>query len=234
MRHRQHAVTQTVPFGLLLTLNNGMLTTFTYLYGDGAFAGFQTGNSIRMAVDLGKGDFQAIWPLLFSMICFILGIVVSRALKYVRFHHLTMLWRHRLNVIIMLLGITLAWLFYNQLPIALMNGMLSFGAAIQFEEFQILKGRAATFLMMTGNLRKMTRAVVDMVLAPSPHAKNKVKDSAKLLAIIMFGYIFGALVISFLSQLIAHHVIILPLFTTLALLGMLFLPLDQGRSAIVS
>ncbi|MCI5775894.1 MAG: DUF1275 domain-containing protein [Aerococcus sp.] len=234
MRHRQHTITQTMPFGVLLTLNNGMLTTFTYLYGDGAFAGFQTGNSIRMAVGLGQGKFQDMWPLLLSFICFVLGIVISRMLKYVRFHHLTMLWRHRINVMIMLAGIGLTWVFYDQLPIAVMNGILSLGAAIQFEEFQILEGRSATFLMMTGNLRTMTRTVVDMAMAPSPRTKQRVKDAAKPLALIIFGYFFGALAITVLSNSLGYHVILFPFLITLILLILLCLPLEQGRSAVVS
>ncbi|MDO4680939.1 MAG: YoaK family protein [Aerococcus sp.] len=222
MKHTQHQSTQQLPYGLLLTANSGTLTSFTYLYCDGTFAGFQSGNMVKLAVNIGAGHWSKLIPLLVSVFSFMLGVFVVRYLQYRGIRHYNLLRRHRYVLCLMLLILLIVRFGYDLLPTIVVNGLLSMCAASEFEEFRLLQGGGFSHLMMTGNLRTLSESIFDYYKNPVSNEHNGAVRTMKRMGALIGGYLIGAMAVSVGSHWFHSHVIGLSFFMTLTLLLLTF------------
>ncbi|MDO4670210.1 MAG: YoaK family protein [Aerococcus sp.] len=222
MKHNQHQSTQQLPYGLLLTANSGTLTAFTYLYCDGTFAGFQSGNMVKLAVNIGAGKWANLVPLLVSLLSFMLGVFIVRYLQYRGIRRYNLLRRHRYVLVLMLMILLFVRVTYEWMPTILVNGLLSLCAASEFEEFRLLQGGNFTHLMMTGNLRTLSESIFDYFKNPVSNEHNGAVRTMKRMGALIGGYLMGALFVSIFSHWLTYRVIGFSFLVTLALLLLTF------------
>lgn len=222
MKHNQHQSTQQLPYGILLTANSGTLTAFTYLYCEGTFAGFQSGNMVKLAVNIGTAQWHNLIPLLVSLFSFMVGVFIVRYLQYRGIRRYNLLHRHRYVLLLMLLILMIVRFGYDLLPTILVNGLLSLCAASEFEEFRLLQGGNFTHLMMTGNLRTLSESIFDYFKNPISNEHKGAVRTMKRMGTLIASYLLGALFVSLGSHWLGQHVIGFSCFVTAALLLLTF------------
>lgn len=183
-------VHERLEFGMALAATAGGLDAYTYLVHGEVFAGLQTGNFILLGVHLGQGHWSALIHYLIPIIAFALGALLTRYLQTTISQNQP-LWFLAFEIILLLsVGI-----FSPYLPNLLTNALLSIAAATQLQEFQKLKGKPFTSLMMTGNLRNLSTYFFEGYIKHDASKQSAFKDTL----IILSSFVLGALLNGFLA-----------------------------------
>ncbi|WP_198433919.1 YoaK family protein [Aerococcus urinae] len=164
-------------FSCLLTMSSGGQTAYSYLNHKGVFAGFQSGNLIRMAVNLGQGHFADLPPYFVSIIFFMIGTVLTRILH---FHYDDPSHEIRRNALVLIISFlamaVVAWISQTGHHL-LATAFLTISTAAQFEEFRSLEGTNYTPTMMSGNFKRLTENLFDYFLYPNATVKASAKSN---------------------------------------------------------
>lgn len=139
----------------LLGMAAGFLEAYTYLERGGVFANAQTGNMALLGVYLIQGHWREVINYLVPLLAFVLGIFLTRLLRYISEHRAANLLHWRQWV----LGLELVFLWsVGFIPVGegwnrLATLWVSFVCALQLEAFRKVHGQTFATTMCTGNLR---------------------------------------------------------------------------------
>lgn len=153
MGKRDVDITQTLGFGMLITMVGGFMDTYSYTVRGEVFATGQTGNLVLVAVRLMRGEFLPMLQALTPILSFWLGVFAAQHLLH-RVHKGNDL-RWRRNVLwVELLLLLIVGLIPAEVPHILANTLISLTAAMQFCCFRNLgEGAAYATVFCTGNMR---------------------------------------------------------------------------------
>ena len=177
-------------FGMVLAATAGGLDAYTYLVHGEVFAGLQTGNFILLGVNLGQGQCSALIHYLIPIFAFAFGALLARFLQ-TKISKKQQLWFLSFEFLLLLF----VGFFSPTMPNLLANALLSIAAATQLQEFQKLKGRPFTSLMMTGNLKNLATNFFEGYLNHQSEKRVAFKDTL----IILGSFLSGALLNGFLA-----------------------------------
>ncbi|MGM0337349.1 YoaK family protein [Enterococcus sp. AZ007] len=195
-------------FGMALAATAGGLDAYTYLVHGEVFAGLQTGNFILLGVHLGQGHWRALTHYLIPILAFAFSALLARYLQ-TKLRKNQQLWFLIFESTLLLL----VGLFSSHLPNLLANALLSAAAATQLQEFQKLKGKPFTSLMMTGNLRNLSTNFFEGYIKHDAAKQTAFRDTL----IILGSFVLGALLNGFLVSYFAQRTILFSLvFLTIA------------------
>lgn len=217
-------------FSCLLTMSSGGQTAYSYLNHKGVFAGFQSGNLIRMAVNLGQGHFADLPPYFVSIIFFMIGTVLTRILH---FHYDDPSHEIRLNALVLIISFlamaVVAWISQTGHHL-LATAFLTISTAAQFEEFRSLEGTNYTPTMMSGNFKRLTENLFDYFLYPNATVKASAKSNIFYFIAIILSYFTGVLAISLGQNWLGIWTIFIPMTLTALGIGILFLQAYTNHS----
>lgn len=184
-RHEDFERTKTLWFALSLTLTNGFIDAYTYFTRGGVFANVQTGNIILFAVDISEAKLAAAMAHVWSLLAFIVGIVLASHIKSGRAERVVsrpLLWTMAIQAVAL---VTIGFV-----PLSVPNNLVTipicFLAAVQIGLFRNIGDLAYFPVATTGNLMRFVEAGYDGFVEKSAHSRRAF-------------YIYGAIIVSFAS-----------------------------------
>ncbi|MBQ9513372.1 MAG: DUF1275 domain-containing protein [Clostridia bacterium] len=178
----------------LLTFAGGFCDAYSYVLRDGVFSSMQTGNLVKLVLNLTEGSFGVIYFC--PIIAFVVGIAVANRLNRLKHNALiTYAACFFLSIIVFVLpcGAT-----YNVIA----NCILSIICAIVFEQFRECNGITYTSIMCTNNLRLLTEDLTEKVF-------DKKKGNALFFGAVIISFVVGVVVGSFFSKIIGYYSILI-------------------------
>ena len=138
---------------ILLTFAGGFADAYTFIYREGVFATMQTGNLIKLFVNLTNGVFKLIFLL--PIIVFLIGCIVAVLLEKTKFFSQ-----------ITLIALLVSYVFAGFCPQKeawdiVCVSILSLTGAMQFEAFRRCLGYRYTSTMCTNNIRLLGKSIVN-------------------------------------------------------------------------
>ncbi|MFC4100711.1 YoaK family protein [Paenibacillus xanthanilyticus] len=183
-------------FGVLLTLIGGFLDAYAFVTRGGVFANVQTGNFVLFGVDLieGKGyeAFRHIPPIL----AFVLGVLTAEMLKHQKELRVIGL-SGRIIILAEMLLFTLIGLIpsdVSDVAIAV-TVILSFAASLQYSYFRRISNFVYSNTMITGDLFTATKSIYHSVKKQDKEATAQFKHFMIIIAAFVAGVLIGAYLI---------------------------------------
>ena len=192
-------------FGFFLCFVGGFLDAYTFLTRGGVFANAQTGNLILLVIGLARGDGFSALRYLFPVLVFCLGVFSSQLLLLLGKKRGNDFGGHGVILIAEIALLCAVGFIPASAPDALVNAVISFVAAIQYDNFRRMEGMAIATAFCTGNLRAATE---QLFRATVKKEKSAGGAALKYLAVIfafvggVFGGYFSALTLGTYSALI--------------------------------
>lgn len=151
-----YPVCEWLEIGILLCFAGGFLDAYTYLTRGGVFANAQTGNLILLSIGLARGDGVSALRYLIPILLFMAGVFVSEFfLSLGKKDHSD--FRGHSSVLYTEVAVLLFVSFCDMLPFDMpdmaVNALVSFAAAVQFDNFRKMEGLPFATAFCTGNLR---------------------------------------------------------------------------------
>lgn len=191
----EEKVHERLEFGMALAATAGGLDAYTYLVHGEVFAGLQTGNFILLGVHLGQGHWRALIHYLIPILAFALGALLARYLQ-TKIHKNQQLWFLTFEISLLLI----VGIFSPQLPNLVDNALLSIAAATQLQEFQRLKGKPFTSLMMTGNLRNLSTNFFEGFIQHDAAKRIAFRDTIIILSSFVLGALLNGFLVTYFNQ----------------------------------
>lgn len=139
---------------VLLTLAGGFLDAYTYACRGGVFANAQTGNTVKLAIFLARGDYGDSLRFVISILAFFLGTLIAVHLENVLERKGILFVRRGVLLLEMGLVTVVSFLPQEEHWNMLANTLVSLLCAMQMECFRTFVGQPITTTVATGNLRK--------------------------------------------------------------------------------
>ncbi len=154
-------VSEWLETGLLLCFTGGFLDAYTYLVRGGVFANAQTGNIILLALGLASGAGISALRYLIPVLLFMTGVFLSELLLHraARGKNFSSHACIVLAEMVILTLITATDFLPFAVPDMAVNALVSFAAAIQYDNFRRLEGMPFATAFCTGNLRSATEHI---------------------------------------------------------------------------
>jgi len=191
----EEKIHERLEFGMALAATAGGLDAYTYLVHGEVFAGLQTGNFILLGVHLGQGHWGALIHYLIPILAFALGALLARYLQ-TKIHKNQQLWFLTFEISLLLI----VGIFSPQLPNLVVNALLSIAAATQLQEFQRLKGKPFTSLMMTGNLRNLSTNFFEGFIQHDAAKRIAFRDTLIILNSFVLGALLNGFLVTYFNQ----------------------------------
>lgn len=191
----EEKIHERLEFGMALAATAGGLDAYTYLVHGEVFAGLQTGNFILLGVHLGQGHWRALIHYLIPILAFALGALLARYLQ-TKIHKNQQLWFLTFEISLLLI----VGIFSPQLPNLVVNALLSIAAATQLQEFQRLKGKPFTSLMMTGNLRNLSTNFFEGFIQHEAAKRIAFRDTIIILSSFVLGALLNGFLVTYFNQ----------------------------------
>lgn len=191
----EEKIHERLEFGMALAATAGGLDAYTYLVHGEVFAGLQTGNFILLGVHLGQGHWGALIHYLIPILAFALGALLARYLQ-TKIHKNQQLWFLTFEISLLLI----VGIFSPQLPNLVVNALLSIAAATQLQEFQRLKGKPFTSLMMTGNLRNLSTNFFEGFIQHDAAKRIAFRDTLIILCSFVLGALLNGFLVTYFNQ----------------------------------
>lgn len=178
---------------VLLTLCGGYLDAYTYSVRGGVFANAQTGNIIKLGIQIVNGDLSACIRYLIPIGAFILGVIIAIAIRlYMEKNDLHVIRRGVLLTEMAALAVV------SFIPEAeeynlLANTLVSFACAMQMEAFGSFVNQPIATTVSTGNLRKLVEYLVKGFYEKDKEAFKIAGIYFLIISLFILGVIFGTL-----------------------------------------
>jgi len=186
-------------FGIILTVIGGFLDTYAFITRDGVFANVQTGNFVLFGINLIEGKISQALLHIPPILAFMLGIIVTEILKRQKKLRVTGISG---KTIILLEGLLFA--IIGLLPSTVSNIVvtiiLSFAASLQYSYFRKISKTAYSNTMVTGDLLTATKSLYASI---STGDKQALIQFGKFM-IIIGSFILGVLIGAFLIQIVGN------------------------------
>ena len=177
-----YPVYEWLEIGLLLCLAGGFLDAYTFVTRGGVFANAQTGNMILLVLGLAGGDGVRALRYLVPILLFFAGVFLCEFLLRVG-KKTRSDFRGHAFVLAGEIAVLLAVGFLPaSVPDMLVNALVSFAAAVQFDNFRRMEGNPFATAFCTGNLRSATEHVFHAVVEKK---KGAMKTAGKYFAVIL-------------------------------------------------
>lgn len=143
---------ETFRLAMLLCMVGGFMDAYTFVTRGRVLANAQTGNIVYFALNLGKGNLKKSFYYFMPIFVFALGILFSEYIRARFEKHKILRWQQ-----IVIFCQIIVMFFISFIPSGnwnmLVNIIMSFIAAIQYQGFRRIRGMAGATTMCTGNLR---------------------------------------------------------------------------------
>ncbi|KRM90669.1 YoaK family protein [Liquorilactobacillus cacaonum] len=202
---KNHRIHESIYFAAILTMIAGGIDAYSYIFHGEVFAGLQTGNLTLLGIQLGHLQFKQAIRYISSIIAFSVGTVVVREIQHKYKEEQANLRRYIILFFEFILLVAVS-LISNVVPNYVSSILLSIAAAAELQEFRVLKGKAFTPLMMTGNLRTLMENLYDSLKFRNIENLKKARDTF----IIMVSFAFGAALIGVFSIFLGMRTILIP------------------------
>lgn len=230
MKKSKQQMSETYLIGAILAVVGGYFDAYTYLARNHVFANAQTGNIVLFGINLFSGDFSKALAYFLPIFAFIAGIVICEILrKYGNRFHIH--WRQ--YVIFLELAVTVIVAFLPQGRAyginydMIANISISFVCSLQVQSFRKIRGITCATTMCTGNLRSGTDCLIGYF---SDKSNRKLLHSAgKYYGIVGF-FILGAMLSSFMTELMAEKSVLLCSIGLLTTIILMFFEPEQEKS----
>lgn len=143
---------QTFRLAMLLCIVGGFLDAYTFTTRGKVLANAQTGNLVYLALNLAERNYQKAFSYFVPIFVFALGILFSEYLKHIFTKYENFRWQHTAIIIQLIVMFFISFIPSNHLNI-LVNVIISFIAALQYQGFKKIHGVNGATTMCTGNLR---------------------------------------------------------------------------------
>ena len=143
---------ETFRLAMLLCMVGGFMDAYTFVTRGKVLANAQTGNIVYLAINLQKGDFGKSFNYLMPILVFTFGILFTEFVRVKFEKHRIFRWQQ-----IVIFYQIIAMFFISFIPSGnwniVVNMIMSFLAAIQYQGFKKIRGLAGATTICTGNLR---------------------------------------------------------------------------------
>lgn len=222
MKHSQtYSAENSIFIFLSFAVAGGFLETFTYLLHGGVFCNAQTGNLVLFTLHLCSGEFSSASRYLFSILAYLLGILVSAILPTVL---------KRKHPYIAVAGFEIiALAAISFIPTSASDWFtyvsVAFLCALQYNTFTDCRGAKLATTFCTNNMRQAVLHLHGGILEKN---KSKLRKSG-IYIIVIFAFLIGAALGGFAAQYLGNYS---ALVCAVALLPAFFRILyDEYRSA---
>jgi uncharacterized membrane protein YoaK (UPF0700 family) len=210
---------------LTLSSTGGYLDAFTWFVHDGVLANTQTANVVLIGVYAGVGQWTKALNHVPPIGAFLLGVVVAHWLRN-RAHRESKRSAAIVSLVVEIVFLLVVLLIHAQLPhLAGILG-ISFAAALQTASFPLVRGRAYSSVMTTGNLRQAAEAFSAALLGNAMPAALR---EAGGFAAISLAFGLGAALGAFVTSAFNHAALGVPVLFLLLALGLLARPASASR-----
>lgn len=184
-----------VRLGLIVICAGGFMDAYSYLLHDHVFATGQTGNIVLLCMNLADGAWLGVSHYLVSILAFIAGIMLSRHVL-VRVHGRATHRMQRWVAVFEALAFAVVALLPEGAPNLLVNSVISFCAAVSYENFRQFGTRSAyASVFCTGNLRSLGETLYDGIFEKDRHELHRSARYAGLVASFCVGAVACRLLI---------------------------------------
>ncbi|MBQ7594200.1 MAG: DUF1275 domain-containing protein [Synergistaceae bacterium] len=180
----------------LLTIAGGMMGLYTYNLRGEVFSNAQTGNIVKMAAAVGRGEFGQGFYYLIPFTAYILGTIISEILPQKVKN------THFIRWDTMLVGIEIVVLFLIGLmpfswPDQIAQVLINFLCAMQFNTFRQAEGVPMATTFVTNHVRQIGISIARIIR----HHEQEAEARAKMIkhVKIILAFFFGGAVVTFLS-----------------------------------
>ncbi len=204
---REYRIFEGFRSALTLTFISGFIDAYTYLTQGHSFAGMQTGNIIYLMIHLATKNYLEAMTYIIPIFIFILGQFFTCYLRHlgdIKKFHWHVFSSHLLFILLAFTSVIAPLVDGHLFPIVI----LSFYASMQVETFKRIRGMPYTSIMMTGNLRNLSRFCYLAWVEKDPTALKK----ARRVLLIIFAFMIGVFSSTLLIQLMGEWTLALMLF----------------------
>lgn len=181
-----------VTLGVLVTMTGGCMDAYSYLTQGKVFATGQTGNCVLLAIRMAELDLAGMAHYLAPILAFLVGIVFSKWAEdnVHRRNHYRM---QRFVLVTQAAAFVVLSLLPDEIPELLVNSVISFLAALLFENFRKF-GSSSSYssIFNTGNLRSFAETFYEGVVR---HDAGRRRLSLRYLAIVG-SFLAGAVLVA--------------------------------------
>lgn len=179
---------------VLLTLCGGYLDAYTYFVRGGVFANAQTGNIIKLGIQLVNGNFETCLRYLIPICAFVSGVIIAMLIRIVMEKRDIHLIRRGVLIVEIITLSIVAFIPAEEEYNLIANTLVSFACAMQMEAFTSFVNQPIATTVSTGNLRKCVEYLLKGMIS---HKGEDFKNAGiYFLIIVLFisGVVFGTLV----------------------------------------
>lgn len=179
---------------VLLTLCGGYLDAYTYFVRGGVFANAQTGNIIKLGIQLVNGNFETCLRYLIPICAFVSGVIIAMLIRIVMEKRDIHLIRRGVLIVEIITLSIVAFIPAEEEYNLIANTLVSFACAMQMEAFTSFVNQPIATTVSTGNLRKCVEYLLKGMIS---HKSEDFKNAGiYFLIIVLFisGVVFGTLV----------------------------------------
>ncbi|MBQ9562401.1 MAG: DUF1275 domain-containing protein [Lachnospiraceae bacterium] len=192
------SLTDSIWFGMLLTVIGGIMDAYSYIVRGGVFATGQTGNFVIMALGLLSGDVPRALRALMPVMGFFLGVFAAKHVLHRLVQHPNREVRHqrwKRNVLLVEAVLMIAVGLIPDSTIHLVsNTVIAFAAALQFCSFRHFDGYSAyATVFVTGNMRSCAEKYYEGIVLKSAESRRKAFEYTGVLAAFLVGVAIAAL-----------------------------------------
>lgn len=196
--HSQHAVHESVPFGILLAIVGGFLDAYTFIGRGGVFANAQTGNIVLLGVNASKGEWRQALLHVPPILAFAMGVFVVEWLKNNSSRLFILDWA-RTVLILEIIVLFIIGFIPNTIPNIVVTVTISFVASVQAASFRKLVDSPYATTMSTGNLRSASQAAYKAIIQKDLESGIRAIRYFAIIISFIFGAFLGGLLTLFIG-----------------------------------
>jgi Predicted membrane protein len=209
-------------FGILLTVIGGFLDAYAFITRGGVFANVQTGNFVLFGVELMEGEIHAAMLHIPPVIAFMIGVLAAENLKHRKELRAVGI-SGRIIIVAELALFTIVGLFPSAVSNTVVTIIISFAASLQYSYFRKISNYAYSNTMVTGDLFTATRSIY---YAINQRDKEATTQFFKFM-IIIAAFVVGVLIAANLVKQFGNHAIWFVTFL-LFIMAIIYKPSSQG------
>ena len=190
-------LTDSIWFGMFLTVIGGMMDAYSYIVRGGVFATGQTGNFVLLALGIFSGDLTRVVKSLVPIAGFFLGVFAAKHVLHRLVQHPNrevrhMRWKRNVLVAEAVLMIVVGFISDSAIHV-ISNTMISFAAALQFCSFRHFDGYSSyATVFVTGNMRSCAEKYYEGMVLKNPESRRKALEYTGVLAAFFAGVLLVA------------------------------------------
>ncbi len=205
---------------VILAHVGGYLNAYTYINRGNVFATAETGNLCLLGMQLAQKNYEQVLLYLIPICSFSIGIFIASLIR-IQTKLQAVHWRQIIIFIEAIILIIVAWIPQGNLNIVV-NIMIAFVSALQFESFKKVEGYAVSTVFCTGNLRSMMESLFNY-----SHKKERQYFRQFLIYLgVMLSFLIGVFFCVKMSDLFGIKSVLIAVIFQLAVFVLLFFQTD--------